>query len=176
MDLQSATETIYESGVAGDLTDEPAMVLLQWGEAQLPLLMEKHGTDEAAFEAEFETLRRIMKGVNRIVARASDYSGEQLQNRMGKVVEWAQEIGLPAEPDALPTYIEGFSEMDEMGQVSGIVAILSPPVATDATQPVAGEALPATATEVKALPATEEEPATSNEEPVSDDADDESAE
>jgi len=142
MDLQSATETIYESGVAGDLTDEPAMVLLQWGEAQLPLLMEKHGTDEAAFEAEFETLRRIMKGVNRIVARASDYSGEQLKNRMGKVVEWAQEIGLPADADALPAYIDGFSAMDEKAQVSGIVAILSPPVAIDEAPPVAGEAVP----------------------------------
>lgn len=131
MDLQQATETIYESGVAGDLTDEPAMVLLQWGEAQLPLLMAKDSDDAEAFEADFEMLRRIMKGVNRIIARASDYSTEQLETRMGKVMEWAQELGLPATPDALPGYIEGFDKMDEKAQVTGIVAILSPPPAPE---------------------------------------------
>lgn len=125
-DLQHMTERLYEnSSLRDDLDDDQAAIALKWAENRLPSLAETY-PDEAALEEAFGTLERILRGMNRLIKRGGDYSGEQLRARVGKVVEWAQGINLPVDAAAIDAYVIRLSELDNMGRVQALTQALAP--------------------------------------------------
>lgn len=147
IDLQRMTERLYgNSSLRDDLDDDQAAIALRWAENRLPHLVESY-PDETALEEAFGTLERILRGINRLTRRADDYSAEQLRDRVGKVVEWAQEIDLPVDSDAIDAYVERLPELDNTGRVDALTQALAPDAPEESAIAVEVDAAPLIDTE-----------------------------
>lgn len=127
VDLKTATIRMYEDiSLTEDLTDEPAQALLKWGENQLGALATKHDADpesnEESFEDAFKTLRRIMKQVNKIVANDANMDADTARERLTRLIERAQELGLPVSTEKVDAFLE---KKDAANDNSGKVAMLT---------------------------------------------------
>ncbi len=95
-----AAQNILESeALTADLADEDAGRLLAWGVAQAErLALSSAEMDPAAaheaMDARLIALRRLMRGLNKMVADQRPVDPARLQERMGRLLETAAELGL----------------------------------------------------------------------------------
>lgn len=96
IDVEGAVARLYEDpSLRDEVADDSAEALLKWAEDKLVELAEAHD-DEETFENEFAQLRKLIKSMNRFTARQQMMDGTEKEERMGKLVEHAQSLGLPA--------------------------------------------------------------------------------
>lgn len=104
IDIEGAVARLYEDPSLFDEIDaDSADALLKWAEEKLVKLAETHD-DEEAFENEFAQLRKLVKSMNRFTARQQMMDGAEKSEKMGKLVERAQELGLPAKAKSTDTF------------------------------------------------------------------------
>ena len=70
--IQQAIQQLYEDeGLTSALTDEPATILLSWGEEQLKSLADFDYEQPDLVRTAYQ-LRRVMRAINRLVERQAD--------------------------------------------------------------------------------------------------------
>ena len=84
--LQLSIQLLYEDeGLTSALTDEDAKVLLTWGQTQLEQLV--NGSPQADLEQATHTLRRLLRGINQLVAKRAELSDADFIRRLLKLTE-----------------------------------------------------------------------------------------
>lgn len=105
-DLENAVTRLYEDiSLTDELTDEPAKVLLEWGEGRVRLMVNTM-TDEDAFEERFKQLRQLMKSINRFTGRRHEMPPEEQADYVRKIMERAQELGYQSPYGRVGEYLE----------------------------------------------------------------------
>ncbi len=91
--IQQAIQQLYEDeGLTNALTDEPATILLSWGEEQLKDLVGFDYRQPDLVRTAYQ-LRRVIRAINRLVERQADLSEKELVQRLLKLVERAIQFG-----------------------------------------------------------------------------------
>ncbi len=91
--IQQAIQQLYEDeGLTNALTDEPATILLSWGEEQLKDLAD-FDYDQPDLVRTAYQLRRVIRAINRLGERQTDLSEKELVQRLLKLVERAIQFG-----------------------------------------------------------------------------------
>ncbi len=91
--IQQAIQQLYEDeGLTSALTDEPATILLSWGEEQLKDLAGFDYNQPELVRTAYQ-LRRVIRAVNRLVERQADLSEKEMVERLLKLVERAIQFG-----------------------------------------------------------------------------------
>lgn len=92
--LQEAVEQLYSnSALTGDLNDEEAQTLLDWGRTQLEKLSAA-GLSEAAFEQQFSALRSLLMHINSLIGFREYATPEQQAADLARIQEKAAALGL----------------------------------------------------------------------------------
>lgn len=139
--LEDATIRMYEDiSLTEELTDEPAKVLLKWGEAKLTTLAEKTtNIDSEDFEDHFKSLRRVMKSINKLVGQ-TDLDDDTVRKRLTKLIERAQSLGLPASEERIEVYMQQRQNVnDDQAKVKLLTTLLEPDEAAEPDPPVVAE-------------------------------------
>jgi hypothetical protein len=95
--IRPLVEQLYESeGLTDALTDEAAMLLLQWGEQQLNYLahLQLNQTD---LENAAQALRRAMRTVNHLIEQRAELSDTEMIEHLLKLTEQVITITLIAQ-------------------------------------------------------------------------------
>lgn len=91
--VDEALQRLFEDpGLREDLVDDDAEVLMQWAESKLAELDSK-GEDDAQFEAHVDTVKEMVKAVNRFV-------GKGKPDALQTIVQHATALGQPIALDA----------------------------------------------------------------------------
>ncbi len=91
--IQQAIQQLYEDeGLTSALTDEPATILLSWGEEQLKDLAGFDYEQPEMVRTAYQ-LRRVIRAVNRLAERQADLSEKKLVQRLLQLVEKAIKFG-----------------------------------------------------------------------------------
>lgn len=94
MNVESAMQRLYEdASLTEELKDDDARLLLKWAEDQITQLAVKF-TDEAAFEEALSSLMHVIKNANRVVGQREFADAEQQTERIDKMAEAAQGMGV----------------------------------------------------------------------------------
>jgi len=92
--IQKIVEQLYETeGLTDALTDEPAQILLGWGEQQLRNLGATQ-SDPAELDSAARQLQRVIRSINRLVGQQADLSETQMVQRLLRLTEQALQLGL----------------------------------------------------------------------------------
>ena len=106
VDLEGALTRLYESeNLTDELTDTAAKTLLEWGESQVKHLAET-SPDADTFDERAKTLRRMLRGVNRVVGQRGTLAPEAQRESLQQIIIQAQSLDYQPSghtPDALPT-------------------------------------------------------------------------
>jgi len=96
--IQRLVEQLYENErLTGNLTDEPAKILLKWGEQQIRDLAQTH-SDQAELEKLAYQLQRVIRSINRLVGQKADLSETDMVERLLELVEQSKDLrGFPTE-------------------------------------------------------------------------------
>jgi hypothetical protein len=135
--LEDATIRMYEDiSLTEELTDEPAKVLLKWGEAKLMTLAEKTtDIDSEDFEDHFKSLRRVMKSINKLAGQTG-LDDDTVRTRLTKLIERAQSLGLPASEDRIEVYMQQRQSVsDDQAKVKLLTTLLEPDEADEPAPP-----------------------------------------
>lgn len=124
-DIQSEKERLYESSsLRDDLPDEPARVLLEWGEGQVDRLAQDY-PDE--FEQKARFLRQVIKNINRFVGQREYNDAAGQADYMNKVVMYLPELGWEhISQDELMAQLPD-DTTDFMANLKAILNTLTPP-------------------------------------------------
>ena len=125
INLETAVIQMYENvSLTEELTDNPAVVLLKWGEKQLSTLAGKH-SDEEAFESDYKALRRLMKSMSKFTSTRHTMSDEEQQDYItNRILSKAQEIGFACTAEDIPAYIEKQKALDEEQNVYALISFI----------------------------------------------------
>ena len=124
-DIQSEKERLYESSsLRDDLPDEPATVLLEWGEGQVERLAEDF-PDELEQKARF--LRQVIKNINRFVGQREYNDAAGQADYMNKVVMYLPELGWDdvSQDDLMASLPHDATDL--MANTKAILNTLTPP-------------------------------------------------
>ena len=92
--IQRAIEQLYENERLTDaLTDETAIILLNWGEQQLKSLatLNREHTD---LESMVQQLHQIIRAINRLMEQRAELSEIEMIERLLKLVEQVMQFAL----------------------------------------------------------------------------------
>jgi hypothetical protein len=136
IDLQTATSRLYEDiSLREELGDDSAEVVLNWGEKQLPRIVES-SPDEATFDEQFHTLRRVMKIINRMVSGRADGDMEKQNKRLSALMERAAEAGF--NPQVTPdVFVSQSADMNESDAVKSLLQLIAPETMIEPETPAA---------------------------------------
>jgi hypothetical protein len=146
MDAQQAIERLYEDeSVAGALEDSAAAPLMKWAEAQLERLAQT-ATDEARFEQDFASLRKLIKRIGRYIDRRTEWTQAEQANELDVIRGDAQWLSAPLTVTTPADYLD-------KPAVEVVLAMIGTPAAaqtaptdvppTDSTPPQPNQAAPA---------------------------------
>src|SRR5215207_5666292 len=142
---ERALERLYEdSDIRDELRDPEAQSLLKWAEAQVTRLAEECA-DDAEFDTKFETLRGMLKDMNRFVGKRADLDSAAQAAKLGEISAAAQALGAPAGVSAQAA--ADWKALDDSAALNTLLNIVSPP----------SETITAAAHAVKAAPEAESE-------------------
>ncbi len=134
--LDDALMRLYENAdLRDELTDDEATRLLQWAEAELARL-DAAGADDDAFEAQVDTLLRLLKQVNRYAGRqgqgfAAQSLAQDVDPAPGRIAELATALGHAADSQQIAAAGTG----EPGSTVDALTALMTPSDApTDAPQ------------------------------------------
>lgn len=124
IDLENAVSQFYEDESLTDaLTDQPAAVLLQWGEGQLQALAAK-SADEEEFDQQFKQLRRLIRSMSEYIAEHHHMAQEEQQANLQKMSDFAQTIGFKMK-SAIGAVVEQQKSLADVDSVNHLLNILA---------------------------------------------------
>lgn len=127
---EQAMQWMYGDISARDeLTDEEAEVLLAWGETQIAGLAALD-LDDAAFEAAYEQLRKLLTRINRFTARRADLPPEEAAASLDKIAESAEALAAyhpRAQAFAPPTF-DLAADLDFIGTIRALTEQIAPAI------------------------------------------------
>jgi hypothetical protein len=124
IDLQDATIRMYEDiSLTDELTDGPAMVLLQWGEGRLSIIANT-SPDEDSFEQDFKRLRLLLKAINRFTGLREQMDSEDQADYVRRILQRGQELGFPPAWGQLAAYMAQQDSLDEEGCVRALISLV----------------------------------------------------
>lgn len=128
-----ALQAFYEdAGLRDELTDEEAKPLFQWAEAELGKL-DAQGADDAVFEEKVGELRRLLRGMNRLVGRRAEFATQADDGALTRLTEHANALGYALHPDQLARFAALGATLDGVGAVRALTTLITgTPAAPDA--------------------------------------------
>lgn len=118
--VENAIQQLYEDpGLREELSDDEVPTMLQWAEREVAKL-DARSADDAAFEAGFEALRKLLTSINRYIGRRSYSTPEEQAAEMDRIAERAGTLGY-----ALPIIEEDPTTFQAQGAVDNITALAS---------------------------------------------------
>jgi hypothetical protein len=124
IDLEDAVTRLYEdSSITDELTDGPAQLLLQWGEARLSLMVNT-STDEERFEQDFKRLRLLLKSMNRFTGLRNQMNLDEQRDYLRRILQRGQELGFPAAWGHVGSFVDRQQLMDEAASVRALIALV----------------------------------------------------
>lgn len=134
---ENALMRLYEDAdLRGELTDDEADQMLKWAEGELTRL-DASGVDDAAFEAQVETLLNMLKKINRFAGRQGQFSAQANDQAPANIAALAAELGHPASAEQVAAAGTG----DPSGTLTALIHLMS---ATPAASQAAPTVLPET--------------------------------
>ncbi len=130
---EDALMRLYESASLRDeLTDDEAQHLLKWAEAEV-VRLDELGVDDDAFDAQVDTLMRLLKQMNRYAGKQGQISAQGVDQTPEQIAGLAHELGHGADA----AQISAASTGDPLGTVQALTALFSVPetAATEANAP-----------------------------------------
>lgn len=154
--VEDALMRLYENAdLRDELTDDEAATLLKWAETELTRL-DTPALDDETFEAQVDTLMKLLKQMNRYAGRQGQVSAQGVDETPGKIAALAAELGHAA--DAGRVAATGTGEPG--GTVAALTAMLSPtaPETPAADQPTEAASTSAPTVPAPVAPASEPPP------------------
>lgn len=134
IDLDNALSQFYEDESLTDaLTDQPADILLKWGETQIQFLAQQ-ARDEDEFDNHCTSLRKLIRNVSRYVAEHHHMEPEEQQESLNRISGFAQAIGLSI-IKAIENIIEEQKTLSDTDSVTHFLAQIASPVGTSTASP-----------------------------------------
>lgn len=122
---ENALQAIYEDpGLRDELQDAEAEKLLKWAEAELTRL-DASGADDAAFDEKVSELRRLLKGMNRLVGRRDQIGAQASDDSLDKLAAHANALGYGLTPDQLAAFAREGAALDGISAVERLTALVS---------------------------------------------------
>jgi hypothetical protein len=122
---ERALERLYEdSDIRDELRDPEAQSLLKWAEAQVIRLAEE-SADDAEFDTKFETLRGMLKDMNRFVGKRAELDSAAQAAKLGEISAAALALGAPAGVSAQAA--ADWKGLDDSAALNTLLNIVSPP-------------------------------------------------
>lgn len=144
---ENALMRLYENAdLRDELTDDEADQMLKWAEGELARL-DAAAPDDAAFEAQVETLMDMLKKLNRFAGRQGQFSAQSTDQAPASIAALASGLGHPTSPEQIAAAATG----DPASTITALTALLSTSAAPQ-TVP-AGEPTPDETTTADAAPA-----------------------
>ena len=123
--VENALQAIYEDpGLRDELQDAEAEKLLQWAETELTRL-DTTGADDAAFDEKVSELRRLLKGMNRLVGRRDQIGAQASDDALDKLAAHANALGYALTPDQLAAFAAEGAALDGISAVERLTALVS---------------------------------------------------
>lgn len=120
---ERAIERLYENeGLTNELTDNEAKPLLRWAESEI-VRLDEAGLDEETFEAQFKLVRRVMKRINRFVARRADDTPDDNANALQRLADNLRELGHTVHTATLQATIAEQAALDNAAVVRRLLAL-----------------------------------------------------
>ncbi len=136
--LEMAMERMYgDVGLTDELIDEEAEVLLAWGAAEHER-MAAQGLDDEAFDARAKQIRRAMSRMNNFIGKRGKYDEEKARTVLARFTEGAYELGYSIPAHQVNQFISVQTDLDNMTTLQALLAMVSPPPATDQTDQTIG--------------------------------------
>ena len=99
---ESAVERLYErADLRDELTDDEAETLLKWAEGEL-VRLDASSPDDDAFDAQVDTLVRLIKQINRYAGRQGQLSAQDADQTPAAIATLAASLGYPPAPIRSP--------------------------------------------------------------------------
>lgn len=122
---ENALQAIYEDpGLRDELQDAEAEKLLKWAEAEL-VRLDASGADDAAFDEKVSELRRLLKGMNRLVGRRDQIGAQASDDALDKLVAHANALSYALTPDQLAAFAREGAALDGVSAVERLTALIS---------------------------------------------------
>ncbi|MFN8448098.1 MAG: hypothetical protein U0521_05795 [Anaerolineae bacterium] len=148
--VEDALMRLYENAdLRDELTDDEAATLLKWAETELTRL-DTPALDDETFEAQVDTLMKLLKQMNRYAGRQGQLSSQGVDETPGKIAALAVELGHAA--DAGQVAAAGTGEPGST--VAALTAMMSPAPPEAPPQPPAEQPTDAAEIVPAALPDT----------------------
>lgn len=123
--VENALQAIYEDpGLRDELQDAEAEKLLKWAEAELTRL-DASGADDAAFDEKMSELRRLLKGMNRLVGRRDQIGAQASDDALDKLAANANALGYALTPDHLAAFAREGASLDGISAVERLTTLIS---------------------------------------------------
>ena len=123
-------QIITDSSLTDYLDDPEAARLIEWGAAATRWLVAQ--TDEmddqqadAYLEPHLQTLRGVMRRVNRLVGELADMDADEMAERLGRIFEAVAGIPMPAEPVVPADTHELVQQLQQLSPEQALAVLLS---------------------------------------------------
>src|SRR5262249_32863783 len=111
--LERAVEKLYEDTIIRDeLRDPEAKLLLQWAEARLAQLASQT-SDDAAFDGQYDSLRALLKAINRFVGHRAELDADTRRARLQAMADEARALGAAPTSDQFDALLKELDSLDD---------------------------------------------------------------
>lgn len=136
--VEAAIQRLYEEpDLRDELTDDEAERLLRWAEAELTRV-DAGSADDAAFDTAVDTLRSLIKAINRFIGRRGYASPDEQAAAFAKIAAHAQALGYPLPADTFTPSFEAQAAGDNIAALQALLQQIessaAPPSTDDAPQ------------------------------------------
>ncbi len=146
---ENALMRLYENAdLRDELTDDEADQVLKWAEAELTRL-DSSAPDDAAFEAQVDTLMDMLRKINRFAGRQGQFSAQSTDQAPAAIAGLATNLGHAASPEQVSAAGTG----EPASTITALTALLSTPAAPQSA--TAGEPAPSETLVADAAPSRE---------------------
>jgi hypothetical protein len=134
--LERALEALYEdANLRDELRDPEAQQLLTWAETRLTALAD--GASDDAFDEQADTLRGLLKAINRFVGRRAELDAETRRARLATMVEQAKALGAAPTDEHVNSLLQSLDTLDDAAALQAVTALFTPQAAPAASSSLA---------------------------------------
>lgn len=124
---EKAIQRLYENeGLRGELTDDEAQILLEWGEAQTAEIAGRGLSDEL-FDAEFGNLSRLIGRINQFIGKREGMTAEAQQAALAELATLAETMHFKIARGKVESYAKEHSKLANPEALQALIALMKPP-------------------------------------------------
>lgn len=119
--IQAEQQRLYEiSSLTDELADDDAQVLLEWGAAQLPLLI----GDMSDVEPKAKGLRRLLRSMSDYVGQVENMGGDERLAELQYTYQAANDLNYPAQDSLMTALVGQFDGINSADVLTILIAWL----------------------------------------------------